>query len=253
MNQKFKYILVFSSSFLISFLLVNAQTSPENLFNIDANAVALWRFNEPSGSLVADETGINNGTTIGATIVDGKFGKARSYNGISDYIVFPDNPSLNSLSQITIEAWVYPTGFDLGCWANAEDIVSKGVDSNQGYVNGYNLRIGRNQEGWCAGASSFNQVNFSASIKGVGVSSPLWYMPNQPPTISNLNQYKSDGITLITENSTTTESTVVFKASLNDFDNNQIKLQNYKETEQTLPGLVIIKLITQSGKLNFEF
>ncbi len=152
---------------------------PKIYINVDINTVALWRFNESFGNIVVDETGTNNGTVVGTSIIDGKFGKARYFNGSSDYITVPDNPSLNNFSQITIEAWVYPTGFDLGYWANAEDIVSKGVDSNQGYVNGYNLRIGRNQEGWCAGASSFNQVNFSASIKSAGASSPLWYTPNQ--------------------------------------------------------------------------
>ncbi|MFQ6119553.1 MAG: hypothetical protein ACE5KE_06680, partial [Methanosarcinales archaeon] len=49
--------------------------------------------------------------------------------------------------------------------------------------------------------------------------------PNQPPTFSNLNQYKSDGVFPIAEGGTTTESIVVFKAILNDLDNDQAKLQ----------------------------
>ena len=48
---------------------------------------------------------------------------------------------------------------------------------------------------------------------------------NQPPTISNLGQFKSDSIVSIGEGDITTESTVVFKATLNDSDNDQIKLQ----------------------------
>ncbi|MBU4204899.1 C40 family peptidase, partial [Patescibacteria group bacterium] len=48
---------------------------------------------------------------------------------------------------------------------------------------------------------------------------------NQPPTISNLGQFKSDGILSITEGNTTTESTVVFKTTLSDPDNDKIKLQ----------------------------
>ncbi|MDP3015275.1 MAG: NosD domain-containing protein [bacterium] len=51
------------------------------------------------------------------------------------------------------------------------------------------------------------------------------WKPNQPPTISNINQYKSDGLTLIFESGITTESTIVFKAVLSDQDNNQVKLQ----------------------------
>jgi len=48
---------------------------------------------------------------------------------------------------------------------------------------------------------------------------------NHPPVFSNPNQYKSDGITLISENATTTENIVIFKAILNDPDNDQAKLQ----------------------------
>ncbi|KKS82680.1 MAG: Cell surface protein [Candidatus Wolfebacteria bacterium GW2011_GWC1_43_10] len=48
---------------------------------------------------------------------------------------------------------------------------------------------------------------------------------NQPPTFSDLNQYKSDGLTPISENGITTEDSVVFKAVLNDPDSDQIKLQ----------------------------
>lgn len=172
MNRK---ILCISVSFIVVANLtilnsINAQISGlENLFKVDVNTVALWRFNDASGSQVTDETGINNGAAIGTTIVDGKFSKARYFNGVSDYIAVLDNPSLRNFSQFSIEAWVYPTGFDLGCWANAEDIVSKGVDSNYGYVDGYNLRIGRNQDSPCAGASSFNQVNFGG----------VWHEPNQ--------------------------------------------------------------------------
>ncbi|PIS39617.1 MAG: hypothetical protein COT33_01040 [Candidatus Nealsonbacteria bacterium CG08_land_8_20_14_0_20_38_20] len=53
-----------------------------------------------------------------------------------------------------------------------------------------------------------------------------WEAPiNQPPTISNLNQYKSDGTTLISEGAITTEDTTVFKATLFDPDNDKVKLQ----------------------------
>ena len=61
-----------------------------------------------------------------------------------------------------------------------------------------------------------------------------WKMPvNQPPTFSNLGQFKSDKTTTISEGGITTESSfddpktgvVTFKAIINDPDNNQVKLQ----------------------------
>lgn len=33
----------------------------------------------------------------------------------------------------------------------------------------------------------------------------------------------------------------------------EVKLQNQQEQEQTLPGLVVVKLITKSGVLSFEY
>lgn len=61
-----------------------------------------------------------------------------------------------------------------------------------------------------------------------------WELPaNQPPTISDLGQFKSDGIISIEEGGITTESSpdnpynslIIFKATLNDPDNDQVKLQ----------------------------
>ncbi len=62
----------------------------------DANTVALWHLNETSGSSVADASGNgNNGTAAGTTIVDRRFGKARSFNGTGDFIGIPDNEAGN--------------------------------------------------------------------------------------------------------------------------------------------------------------
>ncbi len=48
---------------------------------------------------------------------------------------------------------------------------------------------------------------------------------NQPPTLPNPNQYKSDLITQIQENGITQESSVIFKATLTDPDSDRVKLQ----------------------------
>jgi len=324
MNYKFKYILIFSFSIFIFTSLVADTRASENLFNVDANTIALWRFNETTGSTVADETGINNGTAVGTTIVDGKFGKARYFNGINNYITIPHSLSLTNFSQLTLEAWIYPTGFDLGCWNQNESIIFKGVETPPAIID-YALRIDRNVDYSCGAASSFRQVKFSSQFGGVGVASQLWHEPNQwyyvvstydgnyfrvyvngileavsdyapnitgsttyplyinhhtwnyeysssqrvqglideirisniarlaeeivyyynlaisppnqPPTVSNLGQYKSNGLTAISEEGITTESTVVFKANSNDPDNDQVKLQiELKEFNQPFDG-----------------
>ena len=148
---------------------------PESLFIIDANTAALWRFNDISGNTATDETGINNGTAIGATIIDGKFGKARYFNGQTDYITVPDNPSLRNFSQLTLEAWVYPSGFDLGCWDNNESIIQKGKGDE---INAYSLKLWRNSDSWCASANSFREIYFNGNFQGISVSTRL-FNPNQ--------------------------------------------------------------------------
>jgi hypothetical protein len=103
----------------------------------DAYTVALYHFDEASGNSVADASGKgNNGTAYGTTIVNGKFGKARSMNGISDWVQVPNNGSLQITSAITVEAWIYLTVQDLD-W---NSFVSK-MAEGYGIVHGYDLRM----------------------------------------------------------------------------------------------------------------
>ena len=64
---------------------------------------------EGSGSTVYDQSGNNNnGTIYGATWVTGRFGNALSFDGIDDKVSIPDSPTLDGMTQLTIEAWVKP-------------------------------------------------------------------------------------------------------------------------------------------------
>jgi hypothetical protein len=106
-------------------------------YPVDAATVAYWRFEDPPGTAtVADETGVNPGIAAGNTIVvPGKFGNARFFHGgaVGDYVTVADNPTLTNLSQITIEAWVFPAS----CSWYREEIVSKGAQTEP--YNFYNL------------------------------------------------------------------------------------------------------------------
>ena len=75
----------------------------------DEGLVAEWHFDEGSGSVVKDISGNgNNGTIYGATWVDGKFGKALSFDGMDDYveITYGSLSPIGSLSYFTTEAWI---------------------------------------------------------------------------------------------------------------------------------------------------
>lgn len=98
--------------------------------------------------------------------------------------------------------------------------------------------------------SDFNSICDSPYVFTGGQDNLPWvakdgWKLNQPPVISNIQQLKSDKKTNIIEGENTTESSannpsksiVVFKANVNDSDNNQIKLQiELKEFDQVFDG-----------------
>ncbi len=54
----------------------------------------------------------NNGTPTGTTVVDGISGKARSFNGTTDYIDLGNPNSLQTTGNQTIEMWLKPAALD---------------------------------------------------------------------------------------------------------------------------------------------
>ena len=68
--------------------------------------VGYWKFEEGSGTIVADSSGYgNNGNTYGPSWVDGKIGKALNFDGNDDYVDFGNSNSLNTTS-ITVSFWL---------------------------------------------------------------------------------------------------------------------------------------------------
>jgi predicted GH43/DUF377 family glycosyl hydrolase len=78
-------------------------------FTVDKNTVALWHFDEGSGSKVNDATSNNNdGTIYGPTWTNGMFKKALKYDGKgSQRVEVSDANSLDLKKVFTIEAWVF--------------------------------------------------------------------------------------------------------------------------------------------------
>jgi len=89
-----------------------------NFEGYDADLKLYLPFDETSGQTAFDLSGNGNtGTATGTTIVDGVFGKARSFNGVDDCITFADmagtsisDPSVSGV--LTLELWVYAIGGD---------------------------------------------------------------------------------------------------------------------------------------------
>ena len=152
---------------------------PPEPYGVDANTVALYHFEDAPGNVVADATGVNPGVATGTTIVPSLFGHGRQFrgNGDGDYITVPDKPSLRGMAQMTIEAWVYPTGFDLGA-DNANETIAGRGDQTPPY-DLYEITMTRNNDP----ASSFSYFTAAMAIlasgQGSQANSTVHHLPNQ--------------------------------------------------------------------------
>ncbi len=73
---------------------------------IDSNTVALWHFDEGNGNILHDATSYHNdGTIYNCEWVQGRFGSALHFNGLTSYVLLPNSLSLTPATEFTIEAW----------------------------------------------------------------------------------------------------------------------------------------------------
>ena len=110
---------------LVAGLSTSANT---NCVPVPDGVVAWW----PAEGNALDLVGTNNGTlTNGATFLPGESGQAFYFNGLNQYAIVPDAPSLDPTNGLTIEAWVYP----LVPADNPLTLVAKdGVTTNRQYL-----------------------------------------------------------------------------------------------------------------------
>ncbi|MDD5731156.1 MAG: hypothetical protein PHN57_08550, partial [Candidatus Omnitrophica bacterium] len=96
---------------LMAFVAVQISAVDSTYFAVDANTVALWRFNEGEGDTAHDISGNNNHGKLvnGPTWCEGRFGHGIQLDGIDDYIEIAHNSSQSGMSQLSIEAHVYIT------------------------------------------------------------------------------------------------------------------------------------------------
>jgi hypothetical protein len=77
--------------------------------------VGYWPMDDPTGSTVTDvSANANHGTATGTTIVDGKFAKARNFDGNADLATIPHSTPLNISTAITIACWIKMISLDTG-------------------------------------------------------------------------------------------------------------------------------------------
>ena len=83
-----------------------ASNPPTSAFTPDSATRALWHFDETSGTLVHDTAAGNDGSATGTTIIPGRFGNARSFNGNGDYVIVPSSTMFDfDTSSFSIDVW----------------------------------------------------------------------------------------------------------------------------------------------------
>jgi Concanavalin A-like lectin/glucanases superfamily len=122
------------------------------------DAIALWRFDEASGTTALDaSTNNHDGTIIGATYVSGRFDGALSFNGANQYVFASDAQSGGTTA----------TGLDVGvrdwtvaAWINTT--ASGMVVTKMGFVGG------PNPDGWGMSVSANGTVGAVLHKSSVG-------------------------------------------------------------------------------------
>lgn len=112
--------------------------------------VGLWNFDGDTGSVAYDSSGNgNNGTIFGATSVQGKFGDALSFNGVSNYV------QLSSLIHApkTVSFWIKTSDS-----SDVQSVVS--TVNGEEYI--YGVFNGKAFYGWHE--SAWNEITSSASV-----------------------------------------------------------------------------------------
>ena len=100
-----------------------------------------WHFDEGVGNNVKDSSGNGKDGIIKQAIwIEGKFGKALSFDGVDDYIELPNTTEYNSPSGITYEAWIklseFPPSGKQGWAVSYADSIGVN-DIALGYDNGH--------------------------------------------------------------------------------------------------------------------
>ncbi|MCD6166783.1 DUF2341 domain-containing protein, partial [bacterium] len=96
---------------------VSSESNAQNTFiRIIDGVVGNWHFDEGSGSTAYDSSGNDNDGTLtnGPQWVDGKYGKALSFDGSDDYVDIDHKDCLNMTGDHTLMIWIKPVNWNDG-------------------------------------------------------------------------------------------------------------------------------------------
>ena len=156
-------------------LITAAQSSGESGDSPDRGApavchglIAEWRF---ESNAIDGSGNSNHGAIVDPAFTAGVAGQALQLNGSSTYASFPDSPSLNPTSAMTISAWYRPVPF---AGSGSDPVVDKGASShNPPY---YQYHIGVSGSLYPAPGSIGGVFSLNGNSAGAGT--PLQFLAN---------------------------------------------------------------------------
>jgi VCBS repeat-containing protein len=188
------------------------DTAPDTLSGnppceTDTTLVGCWQMEENSGSVLQDGSSYaNDAALLGATPTwaPGIVGNyAIDLNGINQYALVPDDPSLDIAGQITIMAWIKPEEYD------TQDLIKKAIQGSVPTgVNGYELSL--------------------ATTKSDDSSQRVFFRINQA---SNGDTYRINAITMYPIDGTTW----MHVAATYDGTTMHLYINGVEEAQKTLP------------------
>jgi hypothetical protein len=110
--MKARHLLIGVVVLFVAGLLVNSSYA-----KIDPKTcIGMWLFDEGDGTVAKDSSASKNDGTLmnGAKWVDGKFGKAISFDGVDDFVGFANEPEPMA-NGFTFSAWVKRNADNPGC------------------------------------------------------------------------------------------------------------------------------------------
>jgi len=125
--------LIYLTSFICLLGLVNTSVVSGVDLDTDPALVGWWKFDEGTGDIAADSSGNGNDGTLNGPVewtTEGKIGGAMAFTGPYNFVLVPNDPSLNPTQEITIAAWINPS------WTGNNRILQK---STEGSDNQYRL------------------------------------------------------------------------------------------------------------------
>jgi alpha-tubulin suppressor-like RCC1 family protein len=110
-SKKFFYIFFMTTFAYIFTVFMNYP----GIQAADATMVANWKFNQSTGTTVSDSSGKSNTGTINGTPnwVPGVEGNSLEFNGVNNYVTCSNSTSLNVKGNISIEAWIKTTSYEV--------------------------------------------------------------------------------------------------------------------------------------------